>query len=409
MNYVTHQYALPAVGVYSLSRGNVDIKLAPIESVSPMGHLPTPRTHCLRSKFHALWHRRLSAFVRSITLCGTVDSQYFSMVRAAERQRYQPSNDENIVLISDDEEEEVELEEEDEDDVAPSRRRPRTNDPSTQSVPVSAAGPAGFSALPEAQQDELVQRFVRIMMCRGARRRPIKRADLTRQLFNGMHNIGSKQRVFTGLFARAQAVLRANYGAEVVHIAKRARRGGVGGVSQSQRHSASMTASQSSASFVRGYILVSALPAMMRGNDKESKERRAEIGFMAVVASIILLSPGATIDEEDLHRFLERLGVFVRQRNGHKQINHGNVKDLLERDWPEQWYLERDREGNGFAYSLGPRLLAEIDDDQLIQFIEAVYQLGGDENSAMDDVSKSEIKRRIEEARKEGRPDDEDE
>lgn len=249
----------------------------------------------------------------------------------------------------------------------------------------------GFAALFEEQQDELTQRFLRYMLCRNARKRPVRRGELTKHLFRNMDNIRSKQRIFNGALQRAKLTLRTVYGMEVVELKRRVRR------STTQRSIASASASQSSGpSANKAYILVSTLPL---GSRVEDRTRLAEIGFLTVVAAVILLTPGCRIEEESLYRALERIGVFVKDRSGHKQINHGNVKELLEKEWPEQWYLEREKEGTEYFYSLGPRLQAEVDDKDLVDFVDAVYGVAGDQTSGLDETARQELKQRLDDVR----------
>lgn len=249
----------------------------------------------------------------------------------------------------------------------------------------------GFAALPEEQQDELTQRFIRFMLCRNSRKRPVRRTDLTKHLFRNMENIRSKQNVFRGVMTRAKMNLRKVYGMEVVQLKRNARR------MATQRSTMLGSASQASgtSSAVTAYILMSTLPLDMRVEDRE---RLAEIGFLTVVAAMILLTPGCRILEKSLYRSLERVGVFVKDSSGHKQINAGNVKELLEKEWPEQWYLDREKEDNDYFFTLGPRLRAEVDDEHLIDFIDAVYSIPGDQTSSLDETAREELKQRLQEA-----------
>lgn len=257
----------------------------------------------------------------------------------------------------------------------------------------------GFAALREEQQDELVKRFVKYMLARNQRKRPIRRPDLTRHVFSNMDNIRSKQKVFNGTMTRAQNVLRNIYGYEMVAIERAARR------SATMRTSAS--ASQSVSAPIKAYILVSTLQAEMRF---ETPARFSEFAFIIIVACFILLTPGCRISQEDLYRALNRIGVYVKERGGHKQLNDGNVRDLIERELVDQWYFIRDKEDNSFFYALGPRLRAEVNDQDLLQCVEGVYQLGNDETATLDETARMELQSRLNEAAgKTGEMDEDDE
>lgn len=251
----------------------------------------------------------------------------------------------------------------------------------------------GFAALSEAQQDELTQRFVRYMLCRQARKRPVRRADLSKHLFRNMTNITSKGRVFSGTLSKAQNELRNVFGMEVIEIARPIRRTNTqtqGGVS------AATSGSQASGGkSTKAYILVSALDPSTRVEDRP---RLAEIGFLTVVACMVLMKPGCRISEEELSRALGRIGVQVVERSGHKQLNEGNVKDLIDKEFVEQWYLDRESEGNSVFYSLGPRLRAELKDEDLLDFVEAIYQSGSDTTSMLDSTARQELQQRLSEA-----------
>lgn len=294
-------------------------------------------------------------------------------------QRYSQREDDFIVS-------DVEIE----NDVVQARRRPS-----------SQTQRDGFSALTEQQQDDLKQRFIRFMLSRNARKRPVRRAELTKHLFHEMDNVGSKQRVFAGTMQRAQTAFKTIYGMDIVELRRRPRRIGA---SASQRM-ASQSASASAGTVNKAYILVSNLPDHTRVEDET---RMAEIGLLTVIAAMIILTPGCRISDTALYKELERLGIFVKDHSDHKQINSGNVRELVEKEWPEQWYLERDKDDNGNLYSIGPRLYAEAHDEDLIEFIDAVYSITGDSATRLDETARRELKQRIENARKAFGDDDDD-
>lgn len=257
--------------------------------------------------------------------------------------------------------------------------------------PSSNTADGGFSALAEEQQDELVKRMIRYMICRNAKKRPVKRQDLSRHIFNGMMNIRSKPSVFNGTFQQAQQIFRHVFGLEIKEIKKQVKqKTRTAGRTQTQSQSL-----EDPSRAVKGYILVSVLPKEARTMDKR---RLPELGFLTTIAAMIVLSPGCRIEQESLYRVLERIGVKVIEKNGHQQLNHGNVKELLEIDLVNQWYLEREKEDTTFYYTLGPRLRAEIEDDDLLMFIAAVFKLGGAEETDLDEMSKKELQMRLDEA-----------
>jgi len=248
----------------------------------------------------------------------------------------------------------------------------------------------GFSALAEEQQDELVKRMIRYMVCRNTRKKPVKRAELSKHIFSNMSNIRSKGKVFQGTYMTAQTQLRALLGMEMVEIVKQVRTRT--GTSRSQSASATQGATQG----MKAFILASVLPQEGRVEDVAEM---ASIGFLTVIASFILLEPGCRIEQEALYRALGRIGVKVQEKGGHRQLNGGNVKELIESELPSQWYLEREREDKTFYYTLGPRLRAELEDNDLLAFIEAVLREGGRADTTLDESSRHELQLRLDEAR----------
>lgn len=278
---------------------------------------------------------------------------------------------ERIVICSDDDEDVV---------------MDRQGDDHRSSVP-----DGGFAALAEEQQDELVKRMIRYMICRNAKKKPVKKLELSKHIFANMQNINSKSRgIFQGTFTAAQTQLRTIFGMEMVLITRQVR-GRSHTASRSQTASASQGASQN----MKGYILVSVLPQESRVTNMNEL---ASIGLLTVIASFILLQPGCRIEQEQLYKALGRIGVKVQEKGGHKQLNGGNVKELIESELPSQWYLEREREDKTYFYTLGPRLRAELSDGDLLEFVEAVFQAGGEDTTGMDETTRKELEMRLDEA-----------
>lgn len=260
----------------------------------------------------------------------------------------------------------------------------------TEEVDGGGSQSGGFSGLPEEQQEELVKRIIRLMIVRNMEKKPVLRQQLTAHVFKDMTNVGSKARIFKGALQRAQQKLRNGLGMDIVLVQKRFKAGGT-------QRATSMSASQSQGGGMgsKGYILISTL-----SDEAKSAEGLpvAEMGFVTVLACIIVLEPGCRIAEDALHKILEKMGVHVRERQGHKQLNGGNVKELLEKKLVEQWYLEKEKEDNQIFYTVGPRLRAEIKGDDLLEFINAVYMKGAGPDSVLDATAWKEVKLRMDEA-----------
>lgn len=285
--------------------------------------------------------------------------------RHSQRRASEPADTERIEVDSDDDYE-------------------RTQDPLARDG-ISSIPDGGFSALAEEQQDELVKRMIRLMICRNATKKPVKREDLSKHIFANMGNIKSKPKVFQGTYNAAQQKLRTIFGMEMVHIQRQVK------VTKTATSRTATPSTQSGPMGTKGYIVVSTLPQDTRA---EERKGRATFGFLMVVAGMIVMEPTCRIEQDTLYRALQRLGVHVREKQGHRQLNGGNVKELLENVLVRQWYLEREKEDQTFFYTLGPRIRAEITTKNLIGFINAVYELT-DPKNGLDETAKAELRKRV--------------
>ncbi|CAN8064828.1 unnamed protein product [Agarophyton chilense] len=264
----------------------------------------------------------------------------------------------------------------------------------------SSAADSGYVPLTDTQQDELAKRISRMLLWRQHRKRPVRRADLSSYALKLLPHV--RGRPFSKAFNRARDMMRQNLALEVKEIQKLTKRK-VGGQSRSVA-----TASQAYGYGygAKGYILVSnaTKPRL------EVPDILCEIGFLTLIAALIALQPGCRIEEDTLHHMLSKLGVHVREKQGHKQLNNGNVKDLLEVKFIDMWYLEKEKEDNVTYYLLGPRLRAELSDDDLLEFIHAVYKDGPSGHGLLDENGRNEIKARLNDAwGPEGPPDEREE
>lgn len=245
-----------------------------------------------------------------------------------------------------------------------------------------------FEDLSEDDQVQLVKRLIRYMICRNAKRKPVRRADLSKYVLANHEEVRGRARLFNATFEQARLQLEQTWGMRVVEVFKKTRANPTAGSSRRQ------TPSQSdSGGFSKAYVLVSTLPDVMRA---ENKREWPLFGFLTVVAGIIALTPEARIEEDALHRSLARLGTHVRETRGHGQLNGGNVKELLDNILVGQWYLERVKDDDGWWYKIGPRLWAELEFTDLITFIEAVYNESGTGATGIDENARKELTTKLE-------------
>jgi hypothetical protein len=260
----------------------------------------------------------------------------------------------------------------------------------------------GWSTLPETEQNECATVIVRLMLARHSEKLPVRRAELTKAMFPAGAVVKSRRSIFQGAFTLAQVTLQNIHTCEMLEVVKQVKGGRGGAATPAARATATQTAPDGSQTQVSGggakaYILVSTLPQQLRPRCEEEWAVRSLLG---IIASIVMLTPECRVEEQDLAEALGRAaGVSLDEAGGHKQLNGGNVRELIQSTLVKQWYLEREREGMTYFYSMGPRLRAELDDDSLIQFVMAVYNLGNAQQNEMDPTTRRELQERLDSAR----------
>jgi MAGE family len=273
-------------------------------------------------------------------------------------------------------------------------------------VAAGATEDKGWSDLSEEDQNDFATKLSRYMLCRHAVKAPVKRADLTKHMFAGSPIVRGRKSIFAGAFKLAQANFQNVLACEMLELVRQTRASksatqAATGALLSQRQTqtqaqAGETATQSSGVGMKAYILVSTLPEGARAQVDADLPTRA---LLAIIGAVILLQPGCRISANDLYRALERAGgIRVEESGGHKQLNGGNVKELIEKTLVSQWYLEREKDNHAYFYSLGPRLRAELSDEDLIAFVDAVYN-NGDDPVVMDPMFAKELRQRLDVAR----------
>jgi ribosomal protein L12E/L44/L45/RPP1/RPP2 len=260
----------------------------------------------------------------------------------------------------------------------------------------------GWLALSETEQNEYAATIVRHALARQATKSVFRRNELTKAMFPPGSAVKSRQSIFSGAFKLAQSHLQNVYSVEMLEVVKQLKSGRGAIATQALKATATQTAADGAHTQVSGggakaYILVSTMPQSLR---PKTSEEWAVRSFLAIIASIIMLKPDCRVEEKELEQALLRAcGVRVQEAKGHRQLNGGNVKELLQNTFVKQWYLEREKEDREYYYIIGPRLRAEFDDDSMIQFVTAVYNLGADQQNEMDATTKKELQQRLDAAR----------
>lgn len=214
-----------------------------------------------------------------------------------------------------------------------------------------------------SQQELFVRRVVRLMICSNTTKIPVSTAQLTSHVFQGIYPLSAtsfNRRLLQTFISRAQEQLRSILGMEMVLISKQ-------NVSfaQPQRRQRRRPTS--------AYILVSTLPSSMRVRDENEF---AALALMTVMASLIVLHPDCCLEEEELFRTLGRCGIQpqteCRELGMHQD---GNVAHWIKNTLPGQWYFQRDYVESKLYYSLGGRLRAELNDADILGFVDATLRL----------------------------------
>jgi len=257
-----------------------------------------------------------------------------------------------------------------------------TQDPMATPRSSQAEGKA-FNDLSGEDQDKLVGRIVRRMLVRNVSRVPVRREELSKALGN---DIPRKRKLLQEVIESTKRVFKAELGLEFVEIHRRiAHRGGGGGATQSAATNAAMGSSTTA------YILISALPKDLRP-EPMSEDDTAMLGFLTLLAALILLEPGCRLSEADLFMSLAKLGLGTAAGATaatpvvHQQL--GDVRVLVTKTLPSQGYLEREKEGDSAVLLLGPRLRAELSLEDLLTFVEMAF------GSDLDATTRSELTQR---------------
>jgi MAGE family len=282
------------------------------------------------------------------------------------------------------------------------RRRRRTEEPE----PDGGGGQdKGWAALDQEEQDMFATKLSRYMLCRHAVKAPVKRADLSRYMFVGSPIVAGRPSIFAGAFKLAQQNFQNVLACEMLEVVRQTKANksstqAATGAAQTQRQTltqAQTSDTQASGVGAKAYILISTLPEGARAEVQSELATRA---LLSIIGAIILLQPGCRVSANDLYGALNRAGgIQVEESGGHKQLNGGNVKELIEKTLVSQWYLEREKDDQIFYYTLGPRLRAELSDDDIIMFVEAVYGSNTENGVTIDPTFAKELRQRLDTAR----------
>lgn len=269
----------------------------------------------------------------------------------------------------------------------------------TAAAPAATQTEKGWAALTEDEQDALTGTVVRHLLMRHATKAPVKRADISRAL--AVSDVKARNSIVKEAIRSAGEVLENTFAAKMVEVVKQTK-GGRSGATQPQTQTQKpTTATQRAADGTETQVSGAGQKAFILVSSAEKEERRvtedsATRAFLAVIASIILLTPECRVEEGELETALKTaVGAALVESGGHKQLNGGNVSGLVRNDFVRQWYLECQKEDGHNYYYIGPRLRAELDDDSLIAFISAVYEINTDkQGGAMDTTTRDELQQR---------------
>jgi len=246
------------------------------------------------------------------------------------------------------------------------------------------------SALNNQQKEELVSRITRYMIARNTNKRPVLKAELSKIVFADIEISSNKKNVtFCAALSASQTKLRNTFGMEIIEVARKVRRHSHTTTTAHRRISVSST---QPISVVKAYILVSILPSEYRPSCPTESIKKA---LLTVVASFITLAPGCRISQPQLYHELARIGIDVDVHKAPEEMTCSSMREWLEGEVVKQWYLERETEGETYYYGLGGRLRAEIDDRDLIDFIDEVFQTQDGCDAGLDETARLELQTRL--------------
>ena len=179
-------------------------------------------------------------------------------------------------------------------------------------------------------------------------------------------------RQFKHVFNEAQDQLRSVFGMELTELPQREK------VTISQKRAAQRSATQSSSSSSKSYILTSTLPARYRQpkiiSPPQIPSTAAEssyIGLVTFILALIYLSPAKTISESRLEKHLKRMNADNYVLNGEK------TEKVLKRMEKEGYISKfRERDGGGeetVDYVLGSRGKVEVGELGVAGLVRKVY------------------------------------
>lgn len=243
-----------------------------------------------------------------------------------------------------------------------------------------------FADLSPEDQDKLVGRIVRRLLVRNVSRVPIKREELSKALGT---DIPRKRKLLQEVIDASRRVLRAELGMDLVEVNRRVAHrgggaGGGGGATQSAATAAAMGAP------AKAYVVISSLAPELRPEPRA--DEKAVLAFTTVLASMILLEPGARLSEDRCFDFFVKMGLGTAGAPAGAPVVHpqlGDVRALVGKTLPSQGYLDREKEGDGWVLTLGPRLRVELADSDLLTFVEGVF------GEALDAANRKELELRL--------------
>ncbi|KIN04424.1 hypothetical protein OIDMADRAFT_116466, partial [Oidiodendron maius Zn] len=220
----------------------------------------------------------------------------------------------------------------------------------------------GMEVDQEESQDQVVKKMVRYALACEYQRLPIKRTGIAEKVM-------SKQRVpFRRVFEQAQKQLRAKFGMEMVELPVKEK------ITMKDKRSAQKVKGNKKPP--SSYILTTTLPQEYRSPGiippsiiGSSDEEAAYTGLCTMVVAIIALSPGKSIPDSKLDRYLARL-------NANKNMPMDKTENVLKK-MSMQGYITKvvDRTGDEETvdWVVGPRGKVEIGNRAVLGLVKEVY------------------------------------
>eukprot|EP00741_Cyanophora_paradoxa_P004018 tig00000754_g3904.t1 len=218
---------------------------------------------------------------------------------------------------------------------------------------------AGGQRMPAEDRKAMAADLVRLLLAKDVQKLPVKRDDIKNLVVKDYKD----RRVVPEIIAEAKRMLAETFAFEILEV-ERASRG------RKPKQESKAPTQQNKLLILRSLIPVDPR-ASVAGNEADGRH-----ALLISIASLVYLSkgPDGSVKEGDLWDYLHGLGFT----EGETFVPNGpSFRDIVDKDFTKQMYVDRYRDGEEQLYALGPRLRAELSDRDVL---EAMLELADEAN-----------------------------